>query len=226
MQTVLNPDTADLADIYDNILVPSFHEDQMESLEEIITGVQKNIMYVIALKDDKHGYVAATVNYWYEQTSTLLVAYLAVSKKKRAKGLGTQVLHFTVEALETMLKPSLILCEANDPEFDAGSENYGDPSRRMKFYKNYGARIVDVPYFQAGPGLPIVMVNMWLLILPGKYPAGNVYNENREIKSSALHDFFLAYMEQDEEPEDADPALTALFESLKRPWIPTKEIQA
>lgn len=226
MQTVLNPHPTELEVIYDTLLVPSFRDEQMESLEEILAGVRAKTIYVIALKDEKHGYVAVTVNYWYAKDQTLLLAYLAVSPKMRGKGLGTSLVFDSKAYLEIELKPALILCEANDPDFDTVSENYGDPVRRLSFYKDMGARIVDVPYFQASYDYPVAMVNMYLLVLPGKYmETSTAFNENREIRSRTIHDFFLSYMETDTEP-DEDPEFTALFNSLKRPWIPTREIKA
>lgn len=224
MQTVINPAKTELEKIYRCLLMPSFRSEQMESFPEIVRGVQNGTIHVITLKDANQEYAATAVYYWYPAQKTLLLAYLAVSTRVRSKGLGTLVLAQAQEWLEKELEPSLILCEANDPAFDIVSKEYGNPVRRMNFYKNLGARIVDVPYFQTAYDDSDTMVNMWLLVLPGKYMEQDIaYNTNREVHAKTLHDFFLAYMETETEPNHL-PEFRKLFNALKQDWIPTKEI--
>jgi GNAT superfamily N-acetyltransferase len=148
---------AQVDELYNEILVPSFPPEELCSLD----GLQQNIAgghpTLMALDDDDR-VIGGAVGDWDAKLGVMLLSWLAIRPGIRSGGIGGALLAAATESWSTDFAPSLVLAEVEDPAAHTGTEATGDPVARMRFYKTRGARALDIPYFQAslGPGLPRV----------------------------------------------------------------------
>lgn len=155
--------------LYEEILRPSFTADELSTLPELRQAVDSGLTSVWVSVDERDRILGAAIGEWEPQPRVVLLAWMAVRPGLRGAGIGGPLLRTAVDAWKAAHDPCLILTEVADPHrHDPGDEAHGDPVARLRFYQRQGARILDLPYFQAalGPGRARVP-GMLLLCLHG-----------------------------------------------------------
>ncbi len=76
-----------------------------------------------------------------------LLSYLAVRPSRRSGGTGTALMrHLTNWSRQR--QALVTLAEVDDPRRHPTEALIGDPEARLAFYGRFGARVLDLPYFQ------------------------------------------------------------------------------
>lgn len=76
----------------------------------------------------------------------VLLNWLAIGRRGRGGGYGSKLLKEAIRIWEEKFNPVLIFAEVEDPAVHSGSEEFGDPEARIRFYKRNGARRIDTPF--------------------------------------------------------------------------------
>ena len=145
----------------------------------------------------------------------MLLAYLAVRPGGRGTGIGATLLQAARDAWTAELSPRLIVLEVEDPREVTGSEAFGDPVARVRFYERHGARALPLPYVMPAlsPGTERVK-RLMLMVLGGTDLApGTRTADGRQVAS-----FLAEYFEEFEGPaRPGDAELDLLLEACARP---------
>src|SRR5689334_19885459 len=139
---------AELAEVYREILVPSFPPDELISPEILRSGVRDGSYRVAAARDGRGSPTAAAVAEWSPTSRVLLLSYLAVGERGRGQGVGGKLYRHVLDGWTGQDAPCLFVAEVEHPDRHAGSAAHGDPLRRLRFYGAQGARLLRAPYFQ------------------------------------------------------------------------------
>ncbi|GAA2388575.1 hypothetical protein GCM10010420_09960 [Streptomyces glaucosporus] len=204
-----------LARVYDDLLVPSFPADEMETLEWLRTRLAEGTAVVTAAVEADGTPVAAAVGEWDPGSRVLLLSYLTVRPGLRSKGLGSLLLEEVAGAWQERFRPLLTLAEVEHPLAHKADRAYGDPAARLRFYARHGARALDLPYFQPAlrPGAGRVH-GMLLLVLARA--AGGGGREEGTVAPGPVRAFVEDYLLSEGEAEP-DGAVRRLREGLARP---------
>ncbi|PWB96633.1 GNAT family N-acetyltransferase [Homoserinimonas hongtaonis] len=140
--------TADeLARVYRAILEPSFAPEELIPLDaltrEMVAG--RATALVLPDSDGEPGAVAIVQEV---ARGIDLLTYLATRADQRGLGTGGRIMRSVLKAARQRDR-SLLLAEVEHPLHHPVHPEHGDPEARLRFYGRLGARIVDVPYFQA-----------------------------------------------------------------------------
>ncbi|WP_051681752.1 hypothetical protein [Cellulomonas sp. HZM] len=144
--------TKALAQVHEEVLVPSFPAKEIEPLDELARELGRSVFGVAAVGDDGalHG---AALAHWSARTGVLLLAHLAVAPGGRGGGVGGLLLEGALDRWCDELDPWLVLAEVEDPQRHGGGDPaHGDPAKRLRFYGKHGARRLPFPYFQPDVG--------------------------------------------------------------------------
>ena len=133
---------------YRQILVPSFPPAELVSLDEVQEIADREDASIWLAEDDEGTILGGAIAEWDASVRVLLLSYLAVRPVVRGSGVGGPLYLAALESWRQRFRPCLILAEVEDPAAYAGSEDYGDPAARLRFYLHRGSRILDFPYFQ------------------------------------------------------------------------------
>ncbi len=136
-----------LADFYDTVLAPSFPRTELVSREDLLAALDADGTAVTVAVDEADDVVGGAVGQWFPECRVMLTEYLAARPGRRGKGVGRTVLRAVLADWIQRFDPLLVLGEVEDPEHH-GDTGYGDPVRRLRFYRGEGAEIVAAPYFQ------------------------------------------------------------------------------
>ena len=144
------PDAAQLLDrLYREILVPSFRKEELDPYETLAAGLTeepRNIDISAAWKDSDE-ILGAMVGEWYPPHRVYLLSYLAALPSRRSSGTGTSLMRHLTEWSRGR-QALMTLAEVDDPRRHATEALIGDPEARLAFYGRFGARVLDLPYFQ------------------------------------------------------------------------------
>jgi GNAT superfamily N-acetyltransferase len=149
--------------VYHTILTPSFPADELGTLDSFRSGMDSGGIRMVGMFDDAGAPVGAAVVEWSPQSRVLLLAYLAVLPQHRSSGIGGQLLTHVTGTLREEFGARAVLAEIEHPAVHHGSERYGDPVARLRFYDRHGGRAMLVPYFQ--PALDKTLSRVFGLIL-------------------------------------------------------------
>ncbi|NMD96471.1 GNAT family N-acetyltransferase [Rhodococcus sp. BL-253-APC-6A1W] len=141
---------ADMLDeFYDDVLTPSFPDEELLSPDALAAALADpaGTMCASVVVSDDGFVVGGAVGQWFPECRVLLTVYLATHPGRRGGGIGRAVLRAVRQEWLRRYDPLLILGEAEDPRHHR-DRGFGDPGRRLAFYVNEGARVLDVPYFQ------------------------------------------------------------------------------
>ena len=213
------PDADNLLErLYREILVPSFRKDELDPLEIIAAAFSEDPRKVdiAAARDGSGEILGAMICEWDAASRVYLLSYLAARPGLRSRGVGTSLMrHLPVWSRE---RHALVtLAEVDDPRCHVDEGLIGDPVARLGFYGRFGARVLDLPYFQPRlrPGgrrargmllLAFDVVDAGLA--PGPVPA---------LRGDVLGNFLLTYFAASEGPVETgasgrdDPDLARLL---------------
>src|SRR5579863_8148946 len=133
---------------YRQILVPSFPADELIDLEDVQTLAASKAASVWLAENEDGTILGGAVAEWDESVRVLLLGYLAVRPGIRGAGIGGPLYLTALDSWRERFKPCIVLAELDDPAVHRGSEEYGDPVARLRFYLCRGSQILDLPYFQ------------------------------------------------------------------------------
>lgn len=210
MITVQTAEGAAMKSAYDEVLAPSFPVDELEPFDVFSAMVEDGRRQVrVAVDEDAQGVneiVAAGVTKELPGSGAVLLSHHATRPDRRGAGHGSQLYRTLLSAIVDELDPSLVLGEVAHPDHHAADPAHGDPLARLRFYGRFGARIIDVPYFQAslGPGLQPVygLLLLALYVRPDLVDPAYSRLDNPENLLAALR----VMLEWDGEPDDFSAA--------------------
>ena len=144
------PDAAELLyQLYKEILVPSFRQEELDPYEKLAAGLSGNprTTDIAVARGDSGQSLGAMVGEWFPLHRVYLLSYLAVLPGRRSGGIGSRLMWRLGEYASE--RHSLVtLAEVDDPRRHPTDVLIGDPGARLAFYGRFGARVVDLPYFQ------------------------------------------------------------------------------
>jgi GNAT superfamily N-acetyltransferase len=164
-------------DFYHTVMVPSFPPDELEAEEELVSGLRSGRSRVLVAVGQEGDVLGGAVGEYFPQSNVMLLAYLAVLPGGRGGGVGSKVLRAAQDDWTAEVSPRLIVLEVEDPRDFKGSEAFGDPVARVRFYERHGARALPLPYLQPALGPDTGRVpGLMLMVLGNDVPgaAGTV----------------------------------------------------
>lgn len=145
----LRDDTALIDAIYHEILEPSFHPDELETLDSILDGLTPGGSHeawgLCALEGEKA--VGCIVAYPYRRSGVLLIGYVAVRPGQRSRGIGELLLDEARRRWYGEPDITLVVAEIDDPRYHPPAGEV-DADRRVAFCGRRGMQVVVGPYFQ------------------------------------------------------------------------------
>lgn len=203
-----------LESLYTDILALSFPPDELQTAEWLRSGVADGTVLAAAAVDSSGAAIGAAIGEWSPGARTLLLAYIAVLPGSRGGGVGGLLLSEVTDTWQKRLQPRATFAEVEHPRANSVSVAYGDPSARLRFYAQHGARALDIPYFQPslrpGSGRVYGMLLTVLALVPecAGARAGTVTPD-------LVRSFLEVYYQ--ETVLGSDPASMALRRALERP---------
>jgi GNAT superfamily N-acetyltransferase len=137
-----------IPEFYRHVMVPSFPPDELETEEELVSGLRSGRSRVLVAVGTDGNVLGGAVGEYFPRSRVMLLAYLAVLPGGRGGGVGSAVLRAARDAWTAELRPRLIVLEVEDPRDFTGSEAFGDPVARVRFYERHGGRTLPLPYVQ------------------------------------------------------------------------------
>jgi len=202
--------------VYLDVLMPSFPADELVTLESLREGIASGDTSVATILDAAGAPLAAAVGDWSPGTGILLLSYLAVRPGQRGGGYGAALLHHAQREWVDRYGAGALLAEVEHPAGHEGSQGYGDPVARVRFYARYGGRALDLPYFQ--PALQPGGQRVYGLILAVLGMDAAATGAGPDLMAvEPLRRFLTEYFETTEGCAGADPAAAALWRGLARP---------
>ncbi|WP_240958147.1 N-acetyltransferase [Streptomyces barkulensis] len=217
-----------LETLYDDLLVPSFPPDELETLEWVRGGLAGGGVAVSAVLDDAGVPEAVAVGEWDAAGRVLLLSYLTVRPRSRSGGLGGLLMGVVAGAWQERFRPLLTLAEVEHPLAHEADGERGDPAARLRFYARHGARALDIPYFQPAlrPGAERVH-GMLLLVLARA--SGTEGERPDTVDPGPVRSFLEDYLLSGEEHR-ADGPVLRMRDALARPGgvrlLPLDDVRA
>jgi GNAT superfamily N-acetyltransferase len=202
--------------VYHEILVPCFPSAEMAPVESVRYLAESGGGLAWAAFDEQDNVVGCAIGEWDADPGVVLLAWMAIRPGVRGGGAGTALLDAAQAEWLARYRPCLMMAEVEDPARHAGSEVYGDPAARLRFYQRRGARILDLPYFQAGlgPGEPRVPDLLLLVLHADEQFAGS---KPDTIDGTVLRAYLELYQRQCEGQVATDEQALRLFAAIDRP---------
>lgn len=144
-------DPADLTQLHEQVLAPSFPPSELIDLDELIAGCASGELRALGVRRDGQ-VVAGAVGSSCAPGGVVLLVYLAIAPGGRGGGIGGALLDGAVARWVAEFSPAYVLAEVEHPDHHTASPEHGDPTARLRFYARHGARVLAVPYFQPGIG--------------------------------------------------------------------------
>ncbi len=144
------PDALQLLDrVYREILVPSFRREELDPYERLAAGLtnEPRNTDIAAARESSDEILGAMVGDWYPSHRVYLLSYLAVLQGSRGGGIGTSLMRRLGEYSRER-RALVTLAEVDDPRRHTTEALIGDPEARLAFYGRFGARVLDLPFFQ------------------------------------------------------------------------------
>lgn len=203
---------------YHQILVPSFPPDELISVDEVqaIASGDAGSVWLAQDEDEDETILGGAVAEWDESTRVLLLGYLAVRPGTRGGGTGGPLYLAALACWRERFKPCLVLAEVEDPAAHGGSEAYGDPAARLRFYLSRGSRILDLPYFQPALGPEGVRIPGLLLLVLHADPVFAGAGEDT-IDAGVVREYLENYQTEYEGKVASDDQAMVLWRALDRP---------
>jgi GNAT superfamily N-acetyltransferase len=147
IEACTNPDG--LGAVFERVLRPAFRPGELSSAEQLQAGVASGRCEVLVALDGGEPQATAIGEFG---DGVVLLAYLAVARGLRSRGLGGVLLDAAVGRWRARPGIRLVLAEVDRPDFQQPDPLQGDPQRRLEFYARHGGLALDLPYFQPSLG--------------------------------------------------------------------------
>jgi GNAT superfamily N-acetyltransferase len=202
--------------IYQEILEPCFLPTELSSIETVRYLAEAGCGLVWAAFDEQGNVLGCAVGEWDEGSRIMLLAWIAIRPGLRGGGIGGALLDAAQAEWLARYRPCLVLAEVEDPARHSGSEALGNPAARLRFYLRRGARILDLPYFQAGlgPGQPRVPDLLLMVLHADEQFAGP---KPDTIDGDVLRKYLELYQRQCEGQVATDEQAERLWLAIDRP---------
>jgi GNAT superfamily N-acetyltransferase len=195
---------AELEIFYDEILAPSFGSAELVERAELLAELADDASVTRgAIAYDEAGLIiGGIVGDWFAASRVMLISYLAARRGLRGHGIGGQLLVEVLPAWTSWFGALLIVAEVENPQFFQSDEDHGDPEARLRFYARWGAKIVDIPYFQPAlsPEQPRVR-DLFLMVLAADQ---SVLREDNRVDAETVRSFIDEYLTGSEGDVDDD----------------------
>jgi GNAT superfamily N-acetyltransferase len=198
--------------LYQEILQPSFPAEELCGLDDVRQMIDHGHPSWIAVDDDGQ-VLGGAVGDWEPGLRVILLSWLAIRPGLRGGGVGGKLLDTALDAWRRDWAPCLVLAEVEDPAQHHGSELTGDPTARLRFYRQRGGRALDLPYFQASlrPGAPRVPGLLLMVLHADAQFAGQ---RPDTIDSAVVREYLEIYQQQCEGQVGTDEQANALWRAL------------
>jgi GNAT superfamily N-acetyltransferase len=205
-----------LSSVYLRVLVPSFDRNELLPISAISDGIEGGATSAAAVLDEAGYPHAAIVAEWDDRSRVLLLSYMAVIPGSRGMGVGGRLYEEMMAEWRTAYRPCLIVAEVDRPDCFEVDDAYGDPSARLRFYGRYGARVLDLPYFQ--PQLTASRSRVYGMVLLALHVDSELRGPDGDstVAGHALRTFLEDYLAVEEDPKDSGQA-DALLRALDAP---------
>lgn len=219
-----DPDAPAVELVYNDILLPSFPDDELVPLSVLRALVGAGLGLVWAAHDDAGDVVAVAIGEWDAELRVVLLSWLAVREGRRGGGVGGPLLDTALTEWRRRYDPCLVLAEVADPRHHPVSTAHGDPVARLNFYQRRGARILDMPYFQPALGPDKARVDHMLLIVLHADPAF-AGSDADTIDATVLRRYLEKYQLECEGVVDTGPDSAPMWRALDRPnGVPLSQV--
>jgi predicted N-acetyltransferase YhbS len=209
-------DDALLRRFYDEVLRPSFDDDELMDVDSLVDGLRseddpRSLASVVV---DEEGRVdGGVVGELYESERVLLLAYMAVRPSERDRGVGTELAQLVLPVWFADPRVALAVAEVHDPRFwphDAAEA-------RLRLYDRLGGRVLGVPFVQPALGSDRERVRGFLLLVFHADPSVSVRLDGGEaIRTEVVARFIRRYFEETEGARPPyDPELAGLLELIE-----------
>lgn len=209
-------DDALLSRVYRDLLLAYFPANELESFDELRSGLAKDLRLVTTIVNEDSLPVAVAVGDWSPESGVLLLAYLAVHADARSSGLGGWLMEEVSGGWQRRFGPRLTLTELEHPLAHESDEVLGDPVARLRFYARCGGSALDVPYFQPALGSGMDRVyGMLLVMLSGGADADE--RSGAEVPTGPVREFMERYFLDTEGAIPVDLPARRLWQAMDRP---------
>ncbi|WP_161937900.1 GNAT family N-acetyltransferase [Serinicoccus chungangensis] len=197
-------------DCYAQVLAPSFPADELVGEDDFVAACRRPTSQVVVALDGTEPVGVSVVDAVAPDAPVALLSYLASHPVRRAGGVGSRLM----ERLRA--RGPMLLVEIEDPRAH-DDRGFGDPRRRIEFYRRHGVRALDVPFFQppVAPGRPRVEGMLLGVLTPGPVP--------ERIDAGPVRAYLTDYLRGSGEDLDAAPAST-LLEALAGETVPVIDL--
>lgn len=200
---------------YQDIMLRSFDDDELCSAADVEALAASGQRLVWAAVDPDGTVAGIAVGEWDAAPRVVLLSWIATRPGRRGGGIGGPLLDHVLECWRTAYDPCVILAEVEDPRRFPVDEDHGDPAARLRFYTRRGARILDVPYFQAALGPAKHRVPGLFLMVLYAHPSFAGQKPDT-LRGDFLHQYLEIYQRVCEGAVGTDPDAVALYEAVDR----------
>ena len=182
---------------YAEVLAPSFPADELVGEEDFVAACRRPTSLVVLALEDGAPVGVSVVDAAATDAPVALLSYLATHPTRRAGGVGSQLMQ------RLPADGPVLLVEIEDPRAHA-DRGFGDPWRRIEFYRRHGVRALDVPFFQppVAPGRPRVEGMLLGVLTPDA--------TDEQVDAGPVRDYLTDYLRGSGEDLDSPPASTLL----------------
>lgn len=208
--------------IYADILRPSFPPAELTTLAALRERITAGTATVTVALDAARTAVGVAVGEWYDEARVMMLGYLAARPGLRSRGVGGELLTAAVRAWSERYRPCLVLAEVERPDAHRASLAHGDPTARLRFYQRYGARVLELPYFQ--PALRADEARAYGMLLITLHTEDRFLREPAVLESAPVRTFWAEYLQETEGRAD-DPAAGRLRDAMRRDGIRLRPLE-
>lgn len=186
-----------LRDFYRDLLRSSFPVAQLVGEQDFVAGHGAGGARTILALDEQHRIRGGISGEWYPSSGVFLLGYLAVDPLSRGAGIGASLLRRALDRWCAEFAPLLVLGEVEDPRRHAADE-FGDPWKRLRFYRRLAARALPLPYFQPALGASGSRVFGFLLMVfaadPSACTGGSTTDTDGTVDGAVVERFLREYL--------------------------------
>lgn len=216
-------DAADLTQLHEQVLAPSFPPSELIDLDELLAGCASGELRALGVRRDGQ-VIAGAVGSSCAPGGVVLLVYLAIAPGGRGGGIGGALLDGAVARWVAEFSPAYVLAEVEHPDHHTASPEHGDPAARLRFYARHGARVLAVPYFQPGigpegPRVPALLLVTLYVDESVRERSVRERSVRERVSTPLLRGFLEDHLRSSEGSLRDDAATRALLGSVSGPWV-------